>query len=116
MRATVISQLLLFVLAGVPIVGEAQEDVIVNPRVPKGTVHLTVRSDREAKQVFTYFPYPQAPDRYWLGGRTETGVYRLEVDPEGRVSAVTILKSMSPTMDVISMKTFVRWRAKPGPR
>jgi len=114
MRLTVLLLLLLWIALHSEL--NAQENnAMVNPPIPKGAIHLTILSDKEAKQIFTYFPYPQAPDRYWLGGRTESGVYRLEVDTQGRVSAVTILKSMSPTMDVISMKTFVRWRAKPGP-
>ena len=45
----------------------------------------------------------------------DLGIYRLEVTPEGTVSAVTLLKSANRMMDVISMKTFTRWRAKPGP-
>ncbi len=45
----------------------------------------------------------------------DLGIYRLEVTPEGAVSAVTLLKSANRMMDVISMKTLVRWRAKSGP-
>ncbi len=45
----------------------------------------------------------------------DLGIYRLEVTPEGTVSAITLLKNANRMMDVISMKTFVHWRAKPGP-
>jgi len=91
---------------------------IVEPPLPKGAVHLVVRNDAEAKQVFTYFPYPRPPDWYHPDEShphaAELGIYRIEVTPEGAVSAVTIMKSANRMMDVISMKTFVRWRAKPG--
>jgi len=91
----------------------------VNPPIPKGAVHLLVRNDAEAKRVFTYFPYPRPPDWYHPDEShphpPDIGVYRIELTPEGAVSAVTILKSANRMMDVISMKTFVRWRAKPGP-
>jgi len=97
----------------------AADSQIVNPAIPKGAVHLLVHNDAEAKKVFTYFPYPSYPDWYqpdWSRPQpSDLGIYRLEVTPEGTVSAVTILKSANRMMDVISMKTFVRWRAKPGP-
>jgi hypothetical protein len=83
--------------------------------IPKGAIHIFADSDAKIRQVFTYFPYPQLPDRYWTGGRTTTGLYRIEVDPVGKVTAVTILRSMGYFLDVTSMKTFVRWRGKPGP-
>jgi len=91
---------------------------IVDPPIPKGAVHLLVHNDAEAKKVFTYFPYPQFPDWYQPEDSlrpADLGIYRLEVTPEGTVSAITLLKSANRMMDVISMKTFVRWRAKPGP-
>jgi hypothetical protein len=92
---------------------------IANPPIPEGAVHLVVRNDTEAKKVFTYFPYPPYPDWYHPDlsrpHPPDIGAYRIEVTPEGTVSAVTMLKSANRMMDVISMKTFVRWRAKPGP-
>src|ERR1700693_594249 len=78
--------------------------------LPKGATHLMVRSDADARQIFTYFPCP------WVAARSgAVGVYRLEVNSQGTVAAVTILKSMGPRRDVRVMKTFVGWRAKPGP-
>jgi hypothetical protein len=95
------------------------DEQIVNPTIPKGAVHLQVHNDAEAKKVFTYFPYPSYPDWYqpdWSRPQpTDLGIYRLEVTPQGTVSAITMLKSANRMMDVISMKTFVRWRAGPGP-
>src|SRR6266404_4097735 len=91
---------------------------IANPPIPKGAVHLLVHNDAEAKKVITYFPYSSYPDWYHPEESLrppDLGIYRLEVTPEGTVSAITLLKSANRMMDVISMKTFVRWRAKPGP-
>jgi hypothetical protein len=90
---------------------------IVDLAIPKGAVHLLVHNDAEAKPVFTFFPYPQFPDWYQPDdtGSRDVGIYRLEVTPEGTVSAITLLKSANRMMDVISMKTLVRWRAKSGP-
>jgi hypothetical protein len=95
------------------------EPQMVDPAIPKGALHLLVHNDEEARKVFTFFPYPQFPDTYqpdWSRPQpSDLGIYRLEVTPEGTVSAVTMLKHANRMMDVISMKTFVRWRAKPGP-
>jgi len=78
--------------------------------LPKGAIHLMVRSDFDARQIFTYFPSP------WVAARPgAVGVYRLEVNSQGTVAAVTILKSMGPRRDVRVMKTCVGWLAKPGP-
>lgn len=43
------------------------------------------------------------------------GIYRLEVNPQGAVAAVTILKSMDERVDVSVMRSCVKWRARPGP-
>ena len=95
--------------------GKTKETVEAGDSIPNGAVHLFADSDAKVRQVFTYFPYPQLPDRYWTGGRTTTGLYRIEVNEQGNVTAVTILKSMGHFLDVTSMKTFVKWRGKPGP-
>lgn len=92
---------------------------IVDPAIPKGAVHLLVHNDAEARPVFTYFPYPQFPDTYQPDEShprpPDLGIYRLDVTPEGTVSGITLLKNANRMMDVISMKTLIRWRAKPGP-
>jgi hypothetical protein len=115
--------LIVFVFSAAVITGRAQSSgkgssQIVDPPIPKGAVRLVVRNDAEAKKVFTYFPYPRPSDWYHPDESyphpPDIGIYRIEVTPEGTVSAVTILKSANRMMDVISMKTFVRWRAKPG--
>jgi hypothetical protein len=43
------------------------------------------------------------------------GTYRVEVSPEGKVTAVTILKTLGKRLDSLVMKTFITWRGKPGP-
>src|SRR6516165_11868255 len=78
--------------------------------LPKGAVHLMVRSNADVRQIFTYFPHPPMEARY---GRV--GTYGVEVSSEGTVAAVTILKSMDPVSDTRIMKIFATWRAKPGP-
>jgi outer membrane biosynthesis protein TonB len=86
-----------------------QEPSIAAASLPKGAVHLTVRSDSDARQIFTSFPYPSVAARPGA-----MGVYRLEVNSQGTVAAVTILKSMGARRDARVMKTCVGWRAKPG--
>jgi outer membrane biosynthesis protein TonB len=78
--------------------------------LPKGAVHLVINSDSQARKIFTYFRYSPAE-----APPGTTGLYRLEVSPDGTVAAVTILKSMGSTMDATSMKEFAKWRAEPGP-
>ena len=78
--------------------------------IPKGAVHLVIHDDSDARKIFNYFQFPgvHAP----VG---TTGLYRIEVSPDGTVAAVTILKSMGSAQDVTFMKAFVQWRAAPGP-
>lgn len=90
-------------------------------------VHLVVDSDAKAREVFTYFPYPKLADGYMeytdntLGIKppprhiSVTGLYRLEMDTNGAVAGVKILKSMGRVLDVMAMKAFILWRANPGP-
>jgi hypothetical protein len=77
--------------------------------LPRGATHLIVRSDADAQQIFTYFPCPSVAARSGA-----VGVYRLEVNSQGNVAAVTILKSMGPLRDARIMKMLITWRARPG--
>ena len=85
----------------------------------KDAVHLVVHSGPEAKQIFTYFPYPEIPSQYRLSKISGTGTYRLTVDPQGNVTEIKILKRMGVfgdwPADVTALKTLIRWRANPGP-
>lgn len=78
--------------------------------IPKGAVYLVIHTESDARKIFTYFQFPgvHAPPG-------TTGLYRIEVNPDGTVAAVTILKSMGSDQDIACLKAFVRWRAVPGP-
>jgi TonB family protein len=82
-------------------------------------VHLVIRSGSDLKQIFTYFPYPDIPAQYRFAQISGTGIYRLTVDPQGKVTEIKILKKMGVfgdwPADVTALKTLIRWRAKPGP-
>ena len=82
-------------------------------------VHLVIRSGSDLKQIFTYFPYPDIPAQYRFATISGTGIYRLTVDPQGKVTEIKILKKMGVfgdwPADVTALKTLIQWRAKPGP-
>lgn len=104
-------------------------------RPDKQPVHLTVRSQADIKQTFTYAPHPSVPDELQgyagsqVGGR---GTYRMVLDAQGKVAQVTILKGFTvtavyderfsnvkgnavPALDQVMVQALQRWRAKPGP-
>lgn len=98
-------------------------------------VHLTVRSQAEIKQTFTYSPHPAVPTELqgYAGSQVGgTGTYRMIVDAQGSVTQVTILKGFTvtavyderasdvkgnavPALDQVMVQALMRWRAKPGP-
>ena len=82
-------------------------------------VHLVIHSGSDLKQIFTYFPYPDIPAQYRFATISGTGIYRLTVDPQGKVTEIKILKKMGVfgdwPADVTALKTLIQWRAKPGP-
>src|SRR5262249_40671031 len=101
----------------------------------KKPVHITVRSQPEIKQTFTYSPHPAIPDELQGYAGTQvggTGTYRLILDAHGAVTQVTILKGFAvtsvyderfsdikgnavPALDQVMVQALQRWRAKPGP-
>ena len=85
----------------------------------KNVVHLAPRSDADARQIFTYFPYPAIPAQYRFATITGQALYQLTVDAQGKVTQIKILKKMGIFgdwfADVTALKTLIRWRAKPGP-
>ena len=101
----------------------------------KRPVHITVRSQSDIKQAFTYSPHPAIPDELQGYAGTQvggTGTYRMIVDPQGAVSQVTIMKGFTvtavyderfsdikgnavPALDQVMVQALRRWRAKPGP-
>jgi hypothetical protein len=84
-----------------------------------GVVDLVVHSEHEAKQIFTYFPYPDIRAQYRFSKISGTGIYRLTVSPQGDVVEIKIMKRMGVfgdwPADVTALKTLIRWRAQPGP-
>ncbi|MEP6604099.1 MAG: hypothetical protein ABJB69_09145 [Spartobacteria bacterium] len=95
----------------------APEATPIDVPLPKGAQHIVINAgDNELKQVFTYFPYPPLPTdtRGRVNSLRRSGTYRIEVNPDGSVGAVTILKSMGRSMDFGNMKAFAKWKGKPG--
>jgi hypothetical protein len=83
--------------------------------IPKGAQHMVIdKGDKDAKGIFTYFPYPPLPSGRPTLPAGFSGIYRLEVSPEGNVTAITILRTMGKALDYHVMKTFIKWKAKPG--
>jgi hypothetical protein len=84
----------------------------------KDAVHVVLNSSTEAKKVFTYFPSPIIPAQYRFASFSGTGIYRMIVDPQGKVTEIKILKRIGVfadwPADVTILKTLVRWRAQPG--
>ena len=98
-------------------------------------LHIFVRSAAEIKQTFTYSPFPAVPDELegYAGSQVGgTGIYRLTVDAQGRVSEVRTVKGFTvtavyderfsnvkgnavPALDKVMVQALQRWRAKPGP-
>jgi TonB family protein len=73
-------------------------------------------SAAERKAMFIESP---APDYTVLLQRRQlsgSGVYRLFIDEQGKVTKVTVLQSMDfPLLDAEAIKGLSRWRARPGP-
>jgi outer membrane biosynthesis protein TonB len=66
-------------------------------------VHLVFHSGPGAKQIFTYFPYPDIPAQYHFAKISGTGIYRLTVSPQGNVGEIKILKKMGVFGDWLRM-------------
>jgi hypothetical protein len=89
--------------------------VAVDVPIPKGAEHIMVTNgDADLRKVFTYFPYPPPPQVNRVLPLHREGLYRIEVSPEGKVTAITILRTMGKWIDIPVMKTLVSWKAVPG--
>src|SRR5205823_5425990 len=101
--------------SGAPEQPKAANPVQMNVPVPKGAEHIVITNgDSDLRKVFTYFPYPPLPDVHRVLPLSRVGVFRIELSPEGKVTAITILRTMGKWLDVPVMKTLVRWKAVPG--
>lgn len=97
--------------SGTPVPAPATETLSKEANsIPKGAAHLVIHTEADARKIFTYFRFPPA-----VAKPGSTGLYRVEVSPEGNVAAVTILKSMGYDQDLLYMKAFATWKAAPGP-
>jgi TonB family protein len=66
--------------------------------------------------VFVYTPWPHYPYEARPNRRTRTGLIRMYVNTQGTVTSLKLLKSTGHrVLDEEGLKTFIRWRAKPGP-
>ena len=83
----------------------------VEARIPKGAIHIVLKSVDDGKTVFIYSPTIAIPEVL----QPQDGLYRVEVNEKGKVAAVTILKGISPNADSWVMKQLVAWYAKAGP-
>jgi len=94
---------------------KAASPVAVDVPIPKGAEHIVITNgDADLRKVFTYFPYPPLPQVNRVLPLSREGLYRVEVSPEGTVTAITMLRTMGKWLDIPVMKTLVRWKAVPG--
>jgi hypothetical protein len=94
---------------------KAANPVAVTVPIPKDAEHIVITNgDADTKRIFTYFPYLPPPPVSRVLPLSREGLYRIEVSPEGKVTAITILRTMGKWLDVPVMKTLVTWKAVPG--
>ena len=94
---------------------KAASPVAVDVPIPKGAEHIVVTNgDADLRKIFTYFPYPPLPQVNRVLPLQREGLYRIEVSPEGKVTAITILRTMGKALDIPVMKALVNWKAVPG--
>lgn len=71
--------------------------------------------EAEWKARFPHRVFPNYPAQYRLRHMTGSGLYRMHVDQQGRVTAITILKSTGHReLDALVMKALIQWRGSPG--
>ena len=102
---------LLAAIMAVPLYAQSHKKTASDNAIPKGALHIVLKSTDDTKQVFVYssmLGIPEVPEPH-------DGLYRVELNEKGKVAAVTILKGISPNADTFVMKQLVAWYAKPGP-
>jgi len=91
---------------------------VITNAAPRPADTLAVNSEADARRIFSSFHYPGGlfpGNTTFLGGSLARGVYRLDVDSQGKVVAITVVKNINHDIDLRAMKNLVTWRAKPGP-
>ena len=129
-----LASILLYTFSGAEKPKQTKNSSANTSRSETKPVHLSVRSQADIKQTFTYSPHPSVPDELQGYAGTQvggTGTYRMVVDAQGKVSQVTILKGFAvtavyderfsdvkgntvPALDQVMVQSLQRWRAKPG--
>jgi TonB family protein len=79
---------------------------------PSAEKMVMLRSAPEWKATFSYFPYPLKP--YGMVPTSATGVFRISINHEGKVTEINVVRSTGPILNACAIKALVRWRAKPG--
>jgi TonB family protein len=66
---------------------------------------------------FYYRPFPAYPAYYRRLRMTGSGLYRLHVNEQGRVTGLTVLKSAGhKELDILARNALLLWRGKAGPK
>lgn len=66
---------------------------------------------------FYYRPFPAYPAYYRRLRFTGSGLYRLYVNEQGRVTALTVVKSAGHReLDILARNALLLWRGKAGPK
>jgi TonB family protein len=74
-------------------------------------------SDAELAAMFVSQEKPYYPVELRRRGITGSGMFRLYIDEQGRVTRIGILRSTGNTeLDALAMRAMVHWRARPGPK
>jgi TonB family protein len=69
------------------------------------------------KARFTHRVFPDYPRVYRKQRFEGNGVFRMHVDEQGRIRAITILKSTGHReLDALAMNALIQWHGLPGPK
>ena len=72
-------------------------------------------SDAELERMFVSRTPPHYPADLRRRRVTGSGIFRLYVDEQGKVTAIGVMESTgNKRLDAEALKALVRWRAKPG--
>ncbi len=72
-------------------------------------------SDAELERMFVSRTPPHYPPDLRKRRMTGSGVFRLYIDEQGKVTAIGVMESTgNKRLDAEALRALVRWRAKPG--
>lgn len=91
--------------------------IFVASLIPGFSAQARPYSDVERKAIFLREVKPDYPYEALRRREEGKGLFRLYVDERGKVISVTTLKSTGhQVLDAEAIRTFGRWRARPGER